>query len=142
MKAQAWGITVLRLTLGVIFVMHGYLALAVITPARLAGIVTNIGYPAALGPVLGWYLIVAHLVGGFLIIIGLWTRWAALANVPVMASAVLLRHLKQGFFMRVMEGAPGQSIVGGYEFSLLVLAATIALVLLGAGAASVDGARR
>jgi putative oxidoreductase len=118
--------------------MHGYLAFAVLGPHTAASYITRMGYPSALGTALAWYLIVAHLAGGVMIIIGLWTRWAALANVPPMASAVFLLHLQQGFFMKPI----GPTSVGGYEFSLTILIATIALVFLGSGAASVDSARR
>jgi len=135
---QAWGVLFLRLVIGAVYVMHGYLALGVLGPQTIVGYITRMGYPSTLGSVLAWYLIVAHLVGGVLIIIGLWTRWAALANVPPMASAVLLLHLPQGFFMKPI----GPTSVGGYEFALTVLVATIALVFLGSGAASIDGARR
>jgi putative oxidoreductase len=138
----AWGTTLIRLVVGVVFVMHGYLALVVLEPQAVAGYISRMGYPASLALVLAWYLVAAHLAGGILIIIGLWTRWAALANIPPMASAVLLLHLNQGFFMKVVEGPAGRSVVGGYEFSLTVLVATIALALQGAGAASVDGVRR
>jgi uncharacterized membrane protein YphA (DoxX/SURF4 family) len=51
-----------------------------------------------------------------------------------MASAVVLLHLKQGFFMTPV----GPTTVGGYEFSLTVLVATIALVFLGSGALSAE----
>lgn len=136
--SQTWGILLLRLGIGAVYVMHGYLALAVLGPQTVAGYITRMGYPSALGILLAWYLIVVHLVGGAFIILGLWTRWAALANVPPMASAVLLLHLPQGFFMKPV----GPTSVGGYEFSLTVLVATLALVFLGSGAASIDGARR
>jgi putative oxidoreductase len=141
-SAHAWGVTLLRLVVGVVFVMHGYLALVVLGPPTIAGYVTRMGYPSSLGISLAWYLIAVHLAGGVLIIIGLWTRWAALANVPPMASAFFLLHFNQGFFMKVIEVAPGRSAPGGYEFSLTILVATIALVLFGSGAASVDGMRR
>ena len=93
------GLAVLRVTLGVIFVMHGYLGLAVIGPASIAGYTTRMGYPTALGPALAWYLILAHSVGGILLVLGLFTRWAAAAQLPIMASAFFLHHLKQGFFL-------------------------------------------
>jgi uncharacterized membrane protein YphA (DoxX/SURF4 family) len=72
--------------------------------------------------------------------VGLWTRWAALAQVPIMASAVFLYHLRQGFFMTgiVVDPARGLAIAGGYEFTLLVLAATLTLVLAGGGALAAD----
>lgn len=136
--AHSWGILLLRLIIGTVYVMHGYLALVVLGPQTVAGYITRMGYPSAFGTVLAWYLVAAHLVGGILIIIGLWTRWAALANIPPMASAVFLLHLRQGFFMTPV----GPTSAGGYEFSLTVLVATIALVFLGSGAASADGARR
>jgi len=138
---QAWGITLIRLVLGVVLVMHGYLALALLGPQTMAGYITRIGYPASLATILAWYLIVVHLGGGGFIIIGLWTRWAALANIPPLASAVFLLHLNQGFFMKAMEIAPGRYVVAGYEFSLTILLLTIALIMLGSGPASVDSTR-
>jgi putative oxidoreductase len=77
------GLAILRVTLGAIFLMHGYLGLAVIGPAGISGYTTRMGYPPSLGPALAWYLIVAHSVGGLLLILGLWTRWAALAQQPI-----------------------------------------------------------
>ena len=108
MLSTGLGLAVLRVTLGVIFLMHGYLALAVIGPDAVGGYTTRMGYPAALGEALGWYLIVAHGVGGILLILGLFTRWAALAQVPIMASALFLHHLRQGFFLSRHRGGRGK----------------------------------
>lgn len=137
---EAWGVAILRIILGVIFVMHGYLGLMVLGPAGAAGLITQMGYPAGIAPVLAWYLIVVHLAGGALIIIGVWTRIMALLNIPIMASAVFLFHLSQGFFMRgmIVDAAAGRARAIGYELSLLVLVATLALALLGPGPLSVD----
>jgi putative oxidoreductase len=116
------GATVLRIALGIIYVMHAYLALFVFGPAGTAAYQRNIGLPF---PELGvWYLIAAHGLGGIMLILGVFTRWAALANVPIMFVALLLVHLKQGFFM---------TKDGGYEYVFLLLAATIAQVFLGGG---------
>jgi putative oxidoreductase len=140
MLSTGLGLAVLRVALGAIFLMHGYLALAVIGPDGVGGYTTRMGYPAALGEALGWYLIVAHGVGGILLILGLFTRWAALAQVPIMASAFFLHHLRQGFFLTgiVVDAAKGIAIAGGYEYTLLVLAATVTLVLAGGGAPALD----
>jgi putative oxidoreductase len=116
------GATILRIALGIIYVMHAYLALFVFGPAGAASEQRHIGLPF---PELGvWYLIAAHGLGGIMMILGVFTRWAALANVPIMFVALLLVHLKQGFFM---------TKDGGYEYVFLVLAATIAQVFLGGG---------
>jgi putative oxidoreductase len=130
---SGFGPTVLRVVLGVIFVLHGYLGLFVLEPAGAAAFTTVMGLPA--GKVLAWYLILAHVVGGLMMIVGLWTRWAALANIPVMLVAMLFL-IDQGFFMKavVADAAAGQARVVGIEYPLLVLAATLSLVLLGGGA--------
>jgi len=131
---SGFGATVLRVVLGVIFVLHGYLGLFVLEPAGVAAFITLMGLPV--GKLLAWYLILAHVVGGLMMIVGLWTRWAALANIPVMLVAMLLFHISQGFFMKavVADAAAGQARVVGIEYPLLVLAATLSLVLLGGGA--------
>ncbi|HYB40936.1 MAG TPA: DoxX family membrane protein, partial [Candidatus Methylomirabilis sp.] len=72
-----------------------------------------------------WYLILAHGLGGLCLILGVLVRVAALVNIPIMAGAIFFVHMKQGFFM-------GKE--GGSEYALLVLGATIAQALLGAGA--------
>ncbi|HEX6212034.1 MAG TPA: DoxX family protein [Methylomirabilota bacterium] len=140
-EAPAWGATLLRLTLAVIYVMHGWYGLAVLGAQGAAGYIIRMGYPPALAPALAWYLIVVHLVGGWAMLLGVGTRVAALLQIPIMASALFLHHLSQGFFMRALtvETATGpRHIAGGYEYVLLVLAATLALALTGPGRLSVD----
>ena len=46
------GLTVLRVTLGVIFLMHGYLGLEVIGPDGIGAYTTRMGYPPGLSPIL------------------------------------------------------------------------------------------
>jgi putative oxidoreductase len=129
---HAWGTTILRVSLGAVYVMHGWLAAFVLGPEAIGGYVVRIGYPAAAARLLAWYLIAAHLAGGALLVVGFLTRPAALAQVPIMASALFLLHWSQGFFIKPE---------GGWEYTFLVLAATLSLVLLGPGAASIDHAR-
>jgi len=133
------GLAILRIALGVIFLMHGYLGFD-IGPEGIAGYTTRMGYPLSMGHALGWYLIAAHSIGGILLIVGFLTRWAALAQLPIMASAFFLHHLRQGFFLTgiVVDAARGVAIAGGYEYTLLVLAATVTLVLAGDGWPAVD----
>ena len=84
---RAYGPTVLRVFLGVVFVMHAYLALVIYTPAGAAAFNAKLGVP--LPAVAAWFTILAHGLGGILLIIGLWTRWAALANAVVMLGALI-----------------------------------------------------
>jgi putative oxidoreductase len=119
-----FGATLLRLVLGVVYVMHAYLAVVLVGPAGMIDEQLKAGVPF---PEIGaWYLIAAHGLGGICLILGLFTRWAALANVPVMLGALLFIHLKSGFWA-------GK---GGYEYVLVLLVATLAVAMIGGGALS------
>jgi putative oxidoreductase len=129
-----YGATVLRLFLGVTFVMHAYLALVIYTPAGAAAFNAKMGIP--LPEVAAWFTILAHGLGGLMMILGLWTRWAALANLPVMLGALVFVHLSQGYFLKgVLVGSAPQA--AGYEYVLLIVGATLAQVLLGGGALAI-----
>jgi putative oxidoreductase len=132
------GLALLRVTVGAICVMHAYLGLQ-IGPSGIGAYTVHMGYPATLAPVLGWYHILAHGIGGVLLILGLFTRWAALAQVPILASAFFLYHIRQGFFLTgIVDPTRGTAIAGGYEYILLILVATVTLVLAGGGALTLD----
>jgi putative oxidoreductase len=73
-----------------------------------------------------WYLILAHGVGGVCLVLGLFTRWAALANVPVMLGAVVFVHLKNGFW--------AHSKPPGYEYALVLVVVSLAVAMIGGGA--------
>jgi putative oxidoreductase len=121
---EPYGALVLRVVLGVVYIAHAYLALVVMGPAKAVEYQRAMHIPL---PEIGvWYLVVAHGLGGILLILGLLVRWAALANIPVVAGALWFVHLQQGFFIF------GSKF--GYEYVLVLLGATIAQALLGAGA--------
>ncbi|HSB72221.1 MAG TPA: DoxX family protein [Candidatus Methylomirabilis sp.] len=123
---QGWGITVLRVVVGVVFLTHGGQKLFVWGFDNVAGFMGKIGIPA---PMLAAVVVtLVELLGGILLVLGLFTRWAALLLAFNMLVAILTVHLRAGFFLP-----------NGYEFALTLLAANAALVLLGSGEASVDG---
>ena len=120
----AYGATLLRLTLGIVYIMHAYLAAVVFGPAGMITYQTKNGVPfAEIGT---WYLILAHGLGGICLVLGLFTRWAALANVPVMLGAVVFVHLKNGFW--------AHSNPSGYEYALVLLVVSLAVAMIGGGA--------
>ena len=122
---QAWGTALLRITLGLIYVLHGYRAFH--GGARsMAGTIARIGFPAEFSATLAWYLIIVHLVGGALMVLGFWTRLAAALQLPIILSAVALVHARQGF--------------DRMEFPLLVLMATLSVALIGPGRLAIDQA--
>jgi putative oxidoreductase len=137
--AAAFGLLVLRLVLGVTLIMHGYVGYANIAPLGVSALVHRLGLPANATSPLAWYLLLAHTVGGALIVVGLWTRIAAAANVPIMMAAVAILQWPAGFSLKTgLAGAAGKVNVIGYEFSLLVLACTVAIGCIGPGPISLD----
>jgi putative oxidoreductase len=75
------------------------------------------------------WVIPIHLLGGALLAVGLLTRVAALAQIPVLLGAVLYVYLPR---MTLIE--PRQNL----EFSLLVLFLLVLVFLFGAGRFSLD----
>jgi putative oxidoreductase len=120
----AYGATLLRLILGVVYIMHAYLALVVFGPSGMIAYQVKSGIPFP--EIATWYLIVAHGLGGIFLVLGIFARWAALANVPVMLGAILFVHLKNGFFAHQ----------NGYEYVLVLLVASLAVAMIGGGALS------
>src|SRR5574337_808066 len=131
---KEYGATILRLILGIMYLMHAYAAYFVFTPAGWVGFARSNGVP--LPEVLVWYVLLAHALGGLALILAIWTRCAALANAVVMLGAVWFVQLKHGFFLKgiVVDAAKGTAFRGGYEFELLLLVATVAQIFLGGGA--------
>lgn len=124
-KHAACGITILRVVVGIVFLMHGWQKLFVLHFAGVAGFLGQLGVPAA--SVMAVVITLVEFLGGIALILGLFTRWAAWLLAIDMVFAILLVHFKKGFFLP------------GVEFALTLLAANIALALNGPGSASIDG---
>jgi putative oxidoreductase len=119
----------------VVYIAHAYYVYDILTVDALAALINRrLGMPV--GDYVTTYLLFAHVVGGALMILGIFTRWAAMANLPIMVGAVLLFQFQQGFFLHgvIVDATRGKADVAGYEYSLVVLAATLAQCFLGTGA--------
>jgi putative oxidoreductase len=124
--SPAFALLVLRLALGAVFIAHGAQKVFVYGFAGTSASFGDMGVP--LEGVMGPLVALLELVGGILIVLGLGTRIVAAALTVNMIVATLLVHLTAGIF--VAEG--------GYELTLMLGAASLALVLAGAGRLSVD----
>ena len=71
---------------------------------------------------------VLNIICGFLIILGLFTRVAAIIQIPILVGAIIFVHAKKGLFA-------GES---GLAFSILILLALIFFAFQGGGAFSWD----
>ncbi len=118
--------TILRLTNGILFVLHAGLKIFVFTPAGTVGFFESLGLPG----LLAYVVIAAELLGGLALIAGFKTRLAALALIPVLLGALFTVHLASGFFFS-NEG-------GGWEYPAFWIVALIVQALLGSGLYAVD----
>jgi putative oxidoreductase len=122
---QGWGIAVLRIAVGIVFLAHGGQKLFMVGFGGVAGFLGRLGIPA---PMLAAVIVtLVEFLGGLALLLGLFTRWAAIPLALNMAVAILTVHLPGGFFLP-----------DGYEYALTLLAANVALALLGSGEASVE----
>ena len=116
-----YGITTLRISLGLMWTSHALLKLMVFTLPGTARFFASVGIPG----VLAYPVIAAELAGGIALLLGLYARQVALALVPIMAVAAWV-HLPNGWVFN--------SAGGGWEYPAFLVMASIALWLLGDGA--------
>ena len=115
------GITMLRVSLGVMWVAHALLKLLVFTLPGTAQYFASIGFAGWLAyPVFG-----LELLGGVALLLGVYARQVALGLVPVMAVAAAV-HWSNGWVHT--------SAGGGWEYPVFLVATSVALWLLGDGA--------
>ncbi|HUJ96067.1 MAG TPA: DoxX family protein [Terriglobales bacterium] len=122
---SSWGLTILRVVVGLAFLLHGWQKLFVMHVSGVGGFLGSLGVPVP--GLAAWVLTLVEFLGGAALILGLFTRWVAWLLAVDMVMAMLLVHAKHGFFYP------------GVEYALTLMAANIALALTGPGAASVDG---
>ncbi len=118
------GLLLLRIVLGVTFLMHGIDKLGDLNGTQQG--FDQLGIPAAsfMAPLVA----LTETIGGGLLILGLLTPLAGFALAVDMAVAGLTAHADKGFFAQD----------GGYEFVLILGTAALVLAVAGAGRLSAD----
>jgi len=106
---------------GIVFAAHGAQKLFVTGIAGVTHMFHGAGIP--LPHIAAIVVTLVELGGGIALILGIFTRYAALLLAVDMAVAVGKVHLRNGFFLSK----------GGYEYALTLLAACVALALTGPG---------
>lgn len=115
------GITLLRVSLGVMWIAHALLKWFVFTLAGTAQFFDSVGIPG----VLAYPVFAVELLGGIALLLGVYARQVSLALVPVMVVAASV-HFKNGW----LHTSPG----GGWEYPIFLTVASVALWLMGDGA--------
>jgi len=112
----------LRVVLGTIFIAHGFQKISSGMP-EFTRAVAHLGFPTPVA--FAWAAALSEFLGGICCLVGLFTRWAALAIAIVMTVAITKVHLHEG-------------LIRGYEYELTLLAVAVSIMLMGAGPASLD----
>jgi len=131
----SWAPIFARLTLGIIFFAHGsQKLLGWFGGSGWSGTIQffeQSGVPAFLAVL----LIITEFFGGIAIILGFFTRLAALGLTIAMLVAIFKVHLPNGFFLNWFN-VPNMG--HGIEYNLALIGLSLSLLVWGAGNLSVD----
>ena len=117
----AYAATLLRLGLGVLFLVHALTKLLVFTPAGTAAFFESLGLPGELG-----YLTIAvELTISAALLLGIYARWIGLLGVPLLLGTIVTVHGANGFSFA--------NAGGGWEYPAFWALALVVLFLLGDG---------
>lgn len=117
-----YGILLLRLALGALFLAHAMLKLRVFTVAGTVKYFQSLGLPGFLA----YITIGAELGGAAALVLGIWPRYVALLLVPLLLGTIVTVHGKNGWLFTNKDG--------GWEFPAFWAVALVVLFLLGDGA--------
>lgn len=121
-RTAPYGALALRVGLGAMFIAHSViLKLMVFTLPGTAQFFASIGLPGALA----YLVFAAEAVGGLLLILGVGTRWVALALIPILAGATWV-HAGNGWVFSNQGG--------GWEYPVFLILASAVQAALGDGA--------
>jgi putative oxidoreductase len=124
-----WGLLLLRLSLGTMWLAHASLKPLVFTFAGTAQFFESVGIPGALVlPVFALEVVI-----GVALIVGAFARQAALLSLPILITVVWV-HAPNGW----VHTAKG----GGWEYPLFLLISSLVLWLAGDGALALQRSRR
>jgi len=128
-RTAPYAALLLRLSLGGLFLAHAALKIFVFTPAGTAAFFGKVGLP----PALAYVTIAAEVAGAVALVLGLWTRLAAVLLIPILLGAIFTVHGSAGFFF--------DNANGGWEYPAFWIVALLVQALLGDGAYALNTAR-
>lgn len=120
-RNAAYAATLLRVVSGAFFVAHALIKIFVFTIPGTVGFFQSLGFPG----VFAYLTIAAELAGGLLMLAGIYTRYVAIALIPVMLGALSV-HAGNGLLFSNPNG--------GWEFPVFWTLVLIVQILLGDGA--------
>ncbi|MFN2602585.1 MAG: DoxX family protein [Gemmatimonadaceae bacterium] len=119
-RGYGFGLLMLRVVAGIIFIAHGYLKAFKMGMGGTVGFMTHLGIPAS--PVAAYFSVLAELLGGAALILGIFTLPFGIALTIDMLGAIWFAKRGGGLM------APK-----GFELELLLLASAFCVALIGPG---------
>lgn len=127
---ESYGLFILRIIIGIVFMAHGSQKLFGLFGG--GGLEGTAKFMGSLGLEPAYFMALlsgsGEFFGGLLLVLGLLTRFGALNTFMVSLVAFLSVHISKGFFMSN----------GGFEYVLVLGAASLALLVEGGGKYSID----
>jgi putative oxidoreductase len=134
---DSWGCMIVRIFLGFVFLPHGaQKVLGIFGGAGFGGTIQTFTTQMHIPAFLAVLVIIAEFFGALGLIVGCLSRVAAFGILCDMIGAMIVVHWKNGFFMNWAGKHPGE----GFEYHLLVIGMSLAIIISGAGRWSVDRA--
>lgn len=128
-KKLAWvAPLILRLTIGTVMIAHGAAKLQAGPTEVWGSIFESMGIPVPI--FLAWTVTLIEGIGGILLIVGLFTRIAALLFSGIMLNAIFLVSIDLG--LRSSANSPGA------DLNLALMAGALALAFIGPGKIALD----
>ena len=119
-RAVTAGATLLRLTLGAMYVSHAWFKITAFGVGGFAGWLDSLGLPGFMAaPV-----IALELAGGILLLTGFYARYVSIALLPILAVAAWV-HAPNGFIF--------SNANGGWEYPVFLMIASVVQALIGDG---------
>ena len=131
-----WVVGIARIVLGIIFFGHGaQKMLGWYGGQGLASSMRTFKEHLHLPSILAFLVIAGEFLSGIGLLVGLFSRIAALVIVLTMVGAIAMVHFRFGLFLDWFGSQKGH----GIEYHLLAIALSLVVVVKGAGAFSLDG---
>lgn len=120
-RTGPYGLFLVRVSLGLMFIAHAWLKFSVFTMPGFAGFLGQLGLPTALA----WPIVLAELFGGVALVLGVYSRWVAAALLPILVGALNV-HVGNGWLFSAQNG--------GWEYPAFLVVNALVVVLAGDGA--------
>ncbi len=124
-KFGGWVLLILRVIIGVVFTAHGYQKIGS-GADQVANFFGLVSIPLPL--FFAYFITYLELIGGVLLILGLFTHWASKLFAVEMLVAFLMVHFSKGIFVDQ----------GGFELVAVIFGAVLVIMAFGPGKLALD----